>query len=198
MAATKRRRHKREPQQLELRITLADVVPSVWRLVRVPDAFTLDQLHRIIQLSFCWLDYHLYEFAVGDRRFQAPDSEMEGEPSTLVTLAELQLAAGSEFVYTYDFGDEWEHRIRAERLLPMPDEFGPDWTPRLIAGANAAPPEDVGGPIAYTEFVEELAGKAPSNGFSAAEILGADFDPAAFDVRVADHALTLASAWGAV
>ena len=97
MAASKRRHRKREPQQLELRITLAHVVPGVWRLVRVPDAFTLDQLHRVLQLAFCWLDYHLYEFAIGDRRLQAPDAEMEGEPSTLVTLAELQLAAGSEF-----------------------------------------------------------------------------------------------------
>ncbi|MDR2538088.1 MAG: plasmid pRiA4b ORF-3 family protein, partial [Bifidobacteriaceae bacterium] len=35
---------------------------SARRKIRVSDYFTFDDLHRIIQAAFGWLDYHLYEF----------------------------------------------------------------------------------------------------------------------------------------
>jgi hypothetical protein len=56
---------------VELRLTLAGIEPPIWRYVRVPDAYTLHQLHRVIQLVFGWLDYHLYTFEVAGRR--SPD-----------------------------------------------------------------------------------------------------------------------------
>jgi hypothetical protein len=39
-----RRGRKPKPRLLELRITLADIEPPIWRRVRVPDAYTLHQL----------------------------------------------------------------------------------------------------------------------------------------------------------
>jgi hypothetical protein len=67
-----RRGPKPKPRLIELCITLADIEPPIWRRVRVPDAYTLDQLHRVIQLLFGWLDYHLYSFEVGERRLEPP------------------------------------------------------------------------------------------------------------------------------
>lgn len=46
------------------------------------------------------------------------------------------------FTYLYDFGDGWEHRVRGEQLLPSDPALK---QPLCLAGANACPPEDVGG-----------------------------------------------------
>ena len=82
----------------------------------MPDAYTLDQLHRVIQLVFGWLDYHLYAFAVGDRRFEELLEEAQDEDSTAVRLRDLPLGTGARFTYTYDFGDHWVHEIVVEEL----------------------------------------------------------------------------------
>ena len=78
-----KRKHERtqgrKPMQLLLRITMAEITPPIWRLVRVPDRFTLHQLHRVLQVVFSRLDYHLYAFEIGSRRFEAPDEESEAE-----------------------------------------------------------------------------------------------------------------------
>ena len=49
-------------RDLVLHVALRDTAPPVWRRLRVPDRLTLHQLHRVLQLAFGWLDYHLYEF----------------------------------------------------------------------------------------------------------------------------------------
>jgi len=60
----------------------------------------------------------------------------------------------SEFLYTYDFGDDWQHRVIVEHV----GEAEPDTEhPRFIDGARRAPPEDVGGPPGFMEFVEAMA-----------------------------------------
>src|SRR5688500_7754393 len=88
-----RRGRPRIPRDLDLRVTITDIEPPIWRLVRVPDDYTLHQLHRVLQLVFGWLDYHLYDFRVGERRFEAPDPEAEGEDSTAIRLRDLELTA---------------------------------------------------------------------------------------------------------
>jgi hypothetical protein len=95
--APARRGRRPKPRAVELRITLADIEPPIWRRVRVPDTYTLHQLHRVIQLLFGWLDYHLYEFRIGERRFEEPDEEAEGEDSTAVRLRDLALSTGARF-----------------------------------------------------------------------------------------------------
>ena len=93
------------PRTFEIRIHLADVTPEIWRRVVVEGNCTLHELHRIIQLIFSWSDYHLYEFEISGRRFQAPDTESDAEDSSQVSLEEFELRRGARFTYTYDFGD---------------------------------------------------------------------------------------------
>ena len=130
------RTQTRAPKQLQLRIIMAEITPPIWRLVRVPDRFTLHQLHRVLQIVFSRLDYHLYAFRMGSRSFEAPDPESEAEDATAIVLNSLGLLPGSQFTYIYDFGDGWEHSIAVEALLPMPSENGPDWSPRLPTSAS--------------------------------------------------------------
>jgi hypothetical protein len=189
-----RRGRKPRPRLLQLRVTLAEIEPPIWRLVRVPDAYTLHQLHRVIQLAFGWLDYHLYLFQVNGRRFEEPLEDAEDEDSTAVHLRDLALGTGSRLTYTYDFGDHWVHEIVVEgvrtatRMKPLPV---------LLGGERAGPPEDCGGPCSYADMLQAL--EEPDHPEHAEYRLWAgDQDPERFDVRTARNNLTLAAAWGAI
>jgi hypothetical protein len=194
-----RRGPKRKPRLVELRITLAEIEPPIWRRVRVPDAYTLDQLHQVIQLVFGWLDYHLYGFRVGERRFEAPDEEAEGEDSTVVRLRELALGKGARFTYTYDYGDNWVHEIEVENvyiMTPM-DEDDERLLPMLYGGERAGPREDSGGPDGHQEMCEAL--RDPDHPDHGTYRRWANvYDPERFDVWMARNNLTLAAVWGAI
>lgn len=59
------------------------------------------------------------------------------------------------FKYIYDFGDHWERRIKVEKKLLGDPELS--HCALCLAGANAAPPEDVGGAPGDEEFVAAMA-----------------------------------------
>jgi hypothetical protein len=185
-------------RQLVLRIVLAHSEPVIWRAVVIPEAYTLEQLHRVIQLSFSWLDYHLYNFRVGKRRFERPESELERENAEAVTLASLGLKKGSRFTYEYDFGDGWDHEITVEEVLALPEPDGFEFLPRLAGGERAGPPEDSGGMHLYMELLEILKDPAHPEYEERQEWMPPGFDSERFDLAAADHALTLAAAWGAI
>jgi hypothetical protein len=79
----------------------------------------------------------------------------------------------------YDFGDGWEHTIKVENIV-MPESD----TRRIscISGENACPPEDVGGPHAYFEFLAAIKNPAHEEHTTMREWIGGSFDPAAFDL----------------
>jgi hypothetical protein len=123
-------------QDLVLRVSLRDIVPEIWRTVRVPREYTLAQLHRTLQLVFAWQDYHLHRFEIGGRRFEAPDEEAEGE-STAIRLTELPLATGDRFLYRGA-----RDRSRGPALAgPAGRGAGVTprglWRPRRVCGAGA-------------------------------------------------------------
>ena len=65
-----------------------------------------------------------------------------------------ELGARREFKYDYDMGDGWEHRIVIESA-PAPKVHGLP-LPICVAGENACPPQDVGGPHGYADFLGAL------------------------------------------
>jgi len=181
-------------RKLVLRVALAHSKPVIWRLIVIPEAFTLEQLHRVVQMAFSWLDYHLYEFRIGGRRFERPEAEAEGENAGEITLTSLQLRKGARFTYLYDFGDDWEHEITVEEVAPLPEPDGFEWFPRILDGERAGPPEDVGGMPGYMDFVKALQDQKHPEHENRREWAPPGFDPARFDLAAADHALTLACA----
>jgi hypothetical protein len=176
------------------------ISPAIWRLVRVPDDYTLHQLHRILQIAFSRLDYHLYEFLSNERRFQAPDPEADEdyEDSTSTSLRSVSLSEGASLFYLYDFGDWWVHDLVVHKVMPMPDSRTRDWSPRLLDGARAAPPEDAGGIEGYERTVVALGNPRHPEHEEYRAWAGAVYDPERFDPWAVDHALALAVAWGAI
>ena len=106
--------------------------------------------HVAIQDAMGWKDYHLHEFIVVDvktsrvRRIGIPDDDMRAERPCLASWTVpigRYLTYGTDPVrYRYDFGDDWEHTLEFEELLPADEGI----YPRCVAGAGACRPEDVG------------------------------------------------------
>lgn len=188
-------------QDLILTVTLREIEPPIWRRVRVPDRYTLHQLHRVIQLLFGWLDYHLYEFEIAGRRFSMPDTEeepeMASEDATRSTLHDLELQKGAHLTYTYDFGDAWEHEIIVERALAGTSAPA-DALPALLDGARAGPLEDAGGVSGYARLIEALRDPADPEHEEYRTWVGADYDPERFDPWLANRMLVLVAAWDAI
>ncbi|MFL0193731.1 plasmid pRiA4b ORF-3 family protein [Pseudomonas aeruginosa] len=88
------------------------------------------------------------------------------------------LYGSKAFRYVYDFGDNWEHRIKIERLLPA---IACPHVLYCIDGANASPPEDVGGAPGYADFLDALADPEHPEYLDMLDWYGDTFDPTAFD-----------------
>ncbi|MEN8906236.1 MAG: plasmid pRiA4b ORF-3 family protein [Clostridiales bacterium] len=61
---------------------------------------------------------------------------------------------GVKFIYTYDFGDNWRHKISVEDI--MEGEVDKKY-PVCINGKRQRPPENVGGVSGYEEFLDVIS-----------------------------------------
>jgi hypothetical protein len=170
----------------QLKVTLADVSPPVWRRVLVPAGYTLDRLHRVIQYAMGWQNCHLHCFDIDGVQYGEPDPDGElAVRDELDHRLDAVATKGSRFLYTYDFGDWWEHDVHVEDVFAAePDER----YPLCVDGARACPPEDVGGCFGFGEMLVALADPAHARHAAMREWLGRDFDADGFD---ADRASTL-------
>jgi hypothetical protein len=170
----------------QLKVTLDEVEPPVWRRLLVPGGFTLDRLHRVIQYAMGWGDYHLHQFEINGVQYGVPDpDELLEVCDELDVRLDAVTAKGTRFRYTYDFGDWWDHEIVVEDVLPAePDRP----YPHCVDGERACPPEDVGGPSGYADLLDALADRDHPRHAAMQEWLGRAFEPEAFD---ADRATTL-------
>jgi hypothetical protein len=135
-------------------------------------------LHKVIQAAMGWLDYHLWEFVVDDRKYGMPDPDRPHVKSGASTKLANILASGmTEFDYVYDFGDNWEHRIIVEQTADA--ETGAKY-PRFLGGERRCPPEDCGDPSGYFDFIENIARKQSNK---AKEALDWYCDPDDIDVE---------------
>ena len=165
----------------QLKITLRGVAkPPVWRRAVVPSGLTLDLLHDVLQQIMGWENEHLHVFSTPRRNYGTPDPELGFADERKVTLAEILTKPGAAMRYTYDFGDDWEHDVVLEKILP------PDPVPVLscLAGEGACPPEDCGGAWGYDSLKEVLADPDHEEHVEMLDWMGLesaeDFDPARF------------------
>ncbi len=138
-----------------LRIELADTDPPIWRQVEVPTSITLKVLHDIVQATIGWFDYHLWEFTIGEQKYGLPMDEDWGtaprKEAIKVRLRDVLQPRKTVIDYTYDFGDNWEHRITVTDVRPGEPGVG---YPRYIGGERNGPPEDCGGIPGFYDKLE--------------------------------------------
>ena len=105
-------------QAAELKVSLADFRPPIWRRVLLPVTATLADLHVVIQVLFGWDGDHLHLFQVGKKQYSDPFVRLEETGDEDAVQIRDAMAPGGKITYTYDLGAEWEHEITLEKTLP--------------------------------------------------------------------------------
>lgn len=167
----------------QLKVTLEHT--GVWRRLLVDEEISFYQLHELMQIAFDWDDYHLHQFAIKDipedkmeekgdysryTGYRASDvatigsREFDNGWSDLYydeqeeTLGDWLYVEKDSCVYTYDFGDDWRHRIVLEKMIAPSENV---LYPVCIKAVKEAPEEDSRGKWGdqEEEEVEEVDGE---------------------------------------
>ena len=133
---------------VRLRVTMREVVPRVQRVLDVPRAITLDELHEVLQVAIGWTDSHLHQFRTDDAIYAVPLDDWEEDDEVDERGVRLS-GLPTRFVYVYDLGDGWQHDV--EVLGAGGDRAG------CVGGQGACPPEDCGGVDGYADLLDALA-----------------------------------------
>jgi hypothetical protein len=164
-----------------LRIEIKYIEPLIWRRVAVRTSMYLKALHTVIQAATGWLDCHLWEFVIDERKYGILDPDRPHVKNAATTqLVAILAPAITEFGYVYDFGDNWEHRIVVEEVGAA--VAGAKY-PRFLGGERRCPPEDCGGPPGYFDFIENIARKQSKNAKEALDWYGGPYNPNDIDVE---------------
>ncbi len=166
----------------QLKITLQDLRPPIWRRVLVADNTTLEKLHYIIQIAMGWTNSHLHDFTIHGERYAEPSPDDWGPvlDERDYTLRGIAPRARTKIVYQYDFGDSWYHDVVVEKTsLPVEPKTK---YPVCVAGQYACPPEDVGGTWGYAEFLKAIANPRHKEHKAMLRWVGGRFDPEEFDI----------------
>ncbi|MBI3913079.1 MAG: plasmid pRiA4b ORF-3 family protein [Chloroflexi bacterium] len=179
----------------QLKVTLQESHPAIWRRVQVPSDLPLPRLHGVLQIVMGWTNSHMHQFKMGGHYYRIPEPEFDEpnvENARQTRLNQIAPNAKSRFIYEYDFGDGWEHAIVVEKI--MPPEKGIEY-PRCIAGERACPPEDVGGVWGYHDFLQAFRNPKHPEHAELVEWAGKKFDPERFDLSGVNGMLKLYPAW---
>jgi hypothetical protein len=166
----------------QLKVSLAGARPPIWRRFLVPARAPLARLHEALQLVMGWCDAHLHQFEAKGVTYGVRDRETGSEvvSEAKTTIDQLLRRPKDRLRYIYDFGDNWQHDVVLEKVLP-PDPGV--LFPQVLAGKRACSPEDTGGLGGYSRLVHILSDPKHEEYRDMLEWVGKEFDPEAFDVR---------------
>lgn len=147
---------------MQLRVELLLMPLPVWRRILIPGTYSFWDLHVAVQDAMGWEDKHLHQFtlddpATGERlRLGIPDDSgfyavNEVLPGWEHRVNRFLKPDALPILYTYDFGDEWQHEIQLEATLPADQAQG---LPHCLEGEGACPPEDCGGPAGCPDLLK--------------------------------------------
>jgi hypothetical protein len=182
-----------ELQAYQLHVALEWVQPKVWRRLLVPVTITLPLLHVALLEGMGWDGGHLHEFVFADARYSAAlfgDDLLEDALDESNVTLQQALGTHKTFTYVYDFGDDWCHKVKVEKIVPLQKPLP---LALCLEGENACPPEDVGGPPGYEEFLQALADPAHPEHEDMTEWIDGAFDPAEFSVAEVNARLKYAA-----
>jgi hypothetical protein len=173
----------------ELDIVLAEVQPQVRRRVQIPGEVNLAVLHEVVQSAMGWTNSHMHDFQFRGQCYGSTDPERglaEGIDERKVRLNQLLVRVGAKMVYTYDFGDSWEHAIVLEKCLPVDPNMA---YPACTGGRGACPPEDCGGVGGFYNLLEALQNPRHPEHEELLEWVGKDYDPERFSIEAINRIL---------
>lgn len=176
----------------QLKLSMKGITPQIWRRIQVPENYTFFDLHEAIQAVMDWDDYHLHEFEMRNPKTEkldrigakGDDQDYFGDKSLVLEkktkLSDYFTMENKEALYTYDFGDNWQVKVKLEKILPRIE--GVDY-PICTEGKRASVPEDSGGIGGYMYKLEVLKDPHHEDYEDTLEWMGDDFDPEYFDPK---------------
>ena len=179
---------KKYENVFQFKITLTGSKPPIWRRIIVPEDYTFWDLHVAIQDSMGWTDTHLHEFEITNPKsgkkesIGIPDKEYDRKvlEGWKRKLSDYFTDINKKANYIYDFGDNWNHSIVLEKILPRETKAK---YPICIGGDRSCPPEDCGGIWGYEEFIEAIMDPKHENYHQYIEWAGGNFNPEHFNVK---------------
>lgn len=136
----------------QLKIVIKNSKPPIWRRVVVPTGITFSQLSMILNEVMGWCGYHMFEFEFYHQELRVIENveEFAGSGSfdyleASTTFIREFMEENDWFTYTYDLGDDWQHRVTIEKII---DNWELDY-PKVIKYKGDCPIEDCGGIYGY-------------------------------------------------
>jgi hypothetical protein len=182
---------------LQLKITLRETSPVIRREILMESNSTFLELHMAIQLAMGWRNDHLFNFRLEGIIIEVPTEESkyfdailpeeeEKLDASKTILSEYLNQLGQRIIYHYDFGDDWEHEVIVERILPKEK-----WItyPVCIDGEMNCPPENSGGTYGFYQKLEIIKDKQHPDYKEIREWLSKDYDVDYFDLESANKRL---------
>lgn len=172
----------------QIKVTLKESKPLIWRRVQVPGSITFHRLHMILQYVMGWTNSHLYRFEIAGTEYSLPDpdGELQFLDSRRKRLNRVVSKEKTGFLYEYDFGDGWNHEIMVEKIFSA-ESAGR--YPVCLAGKRACPPEDCSGLRGYADILKIIHNPSHHQYEEMMEWLGDDFDPEEFDIDGVNRSL---------
>jgi hypothetical protein len=172
----------------QLKVTLQETTPVVWRRLLVPTDVTLAKLHTVLQNAMGWTNSHLHCFETSSGRYGMIGIEEDTDDlqdERRVKLSAVVPSEGASMLYRYDYGDDWEHLVVVEAILEPDPRHS---YPLCVGGARACPPEDCGGTSGYEQLCRVLKSPKDEEHDTTLTWVGGYFDPAGFDPNAVNRA----------
>ncbi len=134
----------------QLKITIKDSHPPIWRRILVPSHITFYDLDDIIEAAFGWQHEHMFAFNFGNRWMEFIGAPIPEDDDNAEECIDGWLEEGDSFRYTYDFGDDWVHTIKVEKEVPYEKRY-----PQVIKFKGPNMIEDCGGIWGFYEQIDE-------------------------------------------
>ena len=134
----------------QLKITIIGSKPPIWRRVIVPEHIAFCDLDDIIEKLFGWTHSHLYEFFIKDWGMRITGAPIMEEEDNADECIDSWMKIGSEIIYTYDFGDSWEHLIKIEKYVEYEYRY-----PTVLKAKGPNMIEDCGGIWGFYNCIED-------------------------------------------
>jgi hypothetical protein len=122
--------------------------PQIWREIELTGSQTLADLGEAIPEAFDFDDPHLWAFFLSGKPWdETTEYTLDPQPSLLggkrpkraERLRISQAPAGKEFLFIFDFGDEWHFGVKLARISDTLDPRAQ--YPRIVAHHGASPPQ---------------------------------------------------------
>ncbi|MDR2435362.1 MAG: plasmid pRiA4b ORF-3 family protein [Treponema sp.] len=153
---------------------------EIWRRVLVPGGCTLEELHLLIQTCLDWKNSYRYRFS--------HKNSNDGDVKDLDGKTRVRaLCDGGITELLYEYGTKWDTKV----IILSPYQPGKNEVIRCTAGAGAAPPEIIGGPLRFRKILAAMENGSDMEKQAALHELGPDFVPGLFDMERCNRNLSV-------